>query len=455
MGKKFDFDYIVIGSGTAGSTAALMAAGAGLSVALIEAEKWGGSELNYRDVPYNAALHFSHSYAAALSGAKIGLSSTNLRYNYPTALNWRASVVRKSGGGNKKRFEDAGVTCIKGFAHFMGPNTISVGEKEISAKKFLIATGAVPAKTKITGATEANCLMPSNVLDLKRLPKVALVVGAGATGCEIAEYLAELGVKVLIAESKKQLLPNEDAEVGQVMAEYFEKKLGIKVLTGSKVVAIESEKIAKKVIFVHGQQEKTVRVETVVLATGTAPATELGLENAEVRYDKDGILVDKMLMTTNKNILAAGDVLGGESSAEKASYQAAIATSNIVNRNKGAVENRGYARIVNTVPQVACVGLTEEDCKKRKLKYRAALVPIAQISAANTEDFSVGFVKMLANRDGKILGAAVVSPQADVVIQEIALAMKAELKPIDIASTPHVAGAWAEAVRLAARRLAS
>ncbi|MBQ3410057.1 NAD(P)/FAD-dependent oxidoreductase, partial [Candidatus Saccharibacteria bacterium] len=161
------------------------------------------------------------------------------------------------------------------------------------------------------------------------------------------------------------------------------------------------------------------------------------------------------LMTTNKNILAAGDVLGGESSAEKASYQAAIATSNIVNRNKGAVENRGYARIVNTVPQVACVGLTEEDCKKRKLKYRAALVPIAQISAANTEDFSVGFVKMLANRDGKILGAAVVSPQADVVIQEIALAMKAELKPIDIASTPHVAGAWAEAVRLAARRLAS
>lgn len=455
MLKKYDFDYIVIGSGTAGSAAALMAAGAGLSVALVEAEKWGGSELNYRDVPYKAALHFSHSYAKALSGAKVGLSSANLRYNYPTSVNWRAGVMRKSGSGNKKRFEDAGITCIKGFAHFIGPNTISVNDKEISAKKFLIATGSVPAKTKITGADETSCLTPNNVLNLKRLPKVALVVGAGATGCEIAEYLAELGVKVLIAESKKQLLPNEDAEVGQTMAEYFEKKLGIKVLTGAKVVAIEGEKLAKKVIFVNGQQEKTVRVEAVVLATGTAPATDLGLENADVRYDKDGILVDKMLATTNKNILAAGDVLGGESSAEKASYQAAIATSNIVNRNKGAAENRGYARVVDTMPQVACVGLTEDDCKKRKLKYRAAVVSIAQISAANTNDFAAGFVKMIANKDGKILGAAVVCPEADVVIQEIALAMRAELKPIDIASTPHVAGAWAEAVRLVARRLAS
>jgi len=262
-------------------------------------------------------------------------------------------------------------------------------------------------------------------------------------------------VKVLMAEKRRQLLPNEDEEVGAALTAYFEKRLGMKVLTNAKVVAIEQEKNAKKVIFVSGQAERTVRVENVVLATGTAPATDLGLENAGVKYDKEGILVDKMLVTTNKNILAAGDVLGGESSAEKASYQAAIATANIVNRNKGPLENRGWARVVNTLPKVACIGLTEDDCKKRKLKYRVALSPISQISAAGTEDFSIGFVKILANKDGKILGASVVSPSADIVIQEIALAMKAGLKPLDIASTPHVASSWAEAVRLAARRIAS
>ncbi|MBQ6394678.1 NAD(P)/FAD-dependent oxidoreductase [Candidatus Saccharibacteria bacterium] len=454
MGKNFDFDYIVIGSGTAGSAAALMAAGAGLSVALIEANQWGGSELCSRNIPYKAALHFSHEYAQALKDVKMGLSSANLRYNYPTYLGWRFSVTKKCGAGNKKRFEDAGITCIKGFAHFVGPNTVAVDNKQFTGRKFLIATGSILAKTNIAGAGTETCLTPSNILNLKRLPKVAMVVGAGATGCEIANYLAELGVKVLLAESKKRVLPKEDTEVGQLMGEYFEKKVGIKVLTGAKVIAIEQEKTAKKVIFAHEQQEKAVRVEAVVLATGAAPATDLGLENADVKYDKDGILVDRTLVTTNKSVLAAGDVLGGESSAEKASYQAAIATSNIINRNKGAAEKRHYVRVVDTLPQVACIGMTEEDCKKKKIKYLSAITPISQLATANITGLPVGFVKMLADRDGKILGAAIVSPQADIVIQEIVLAMKAGLKPLDIASTPHAAGTWAEAVRLTARKIA-
>ena len=135
--KKFDYDYVVIGSGAAGRAAALMAAGAGVKTAIVESGYWGGNTLNYRNVPEAAALNFSTLYLQAVRGARFGLSSNNLRFNYPTALNWQTVAARRAGANSTKSLEEVGVTCIKGLAHFVGPREIAVGEKgRVSAKHF-------------------------------------------------------------------------------------------------------------------------------------------------------------------------------------------------------------------------------------------------------------------------------------------------------------------------------
>lgn len=462
--KKFDFDYVVIGSGAAGGAAAKMAAGAGWKVALIEAGMWGGTGLSYRDIPYGAALSFAQSYYTAVRGAKFGLSSVNLKYNYPTAINWRMSIMKKLGAGSKKELEETGITCLKGRAHFLSPFEVAVGEQKLSAKKFLIATGTRPNESGITGAAisdlkntnEVRCLTPSEVLMTTRLPKVAMVVGAGSTGCEIAEYLATLGVQVLLAELAERILPREDVEVGELMEKHLTDDLKIKVLTKSRVVSVQKDGAAKKVIFMREGQEKSVRVETIVLATGVQPNCDLGLENAGVKYDKDGIKVDKALQTTTKHIFAAGDVVDNDckiSSMEKAAYEGALATSNLINKARGAANYRGFISLTETLPRVASVGLNEDECVKRDLKYQKAVVDTEGVIAADLSCQKLGLAKILATKEGKILGATIVGSQAELVIQEIVVAMRANLKVLDLAAAPHASRSMGELVRLAARKL--
>ncbi|MBQ3309855.1 NAD(P)/FAD-dependent oxidoreductase [Candidatus Saccharibacteria bacterium] len=453
--KKFDYDYVVIGSGAAGKAAALMAGGAGVKTAIIEADRWGGNTLNYRNVPEAASIHFASLYAQAVRGARFGLSSTSLRYNYPTALNWRLTAARRAGAGSTKELEDVGVTTMKGFAHFVSPHEITVGEKgPVSAKKFLIATGSVLDENGITGADSVPHLTPRTAMSIGRLPKVVLVVGGGASGCEIAEYYANLGVQVLLVELAERLLPKEDSEVGEMLEFYFTKQLRINVLTRSRVVAIERDGQHKKVVFLRGGQEKAVKVEEIVIATGSQPALDLGLENAGVKFSAAGIKVNKEMQTSAKHIYAAGDVVGGRSSTEKATYEAVVATANIINKGHSPADYRGFARVTNTFPMVASVGMTEDDCVKHARKYKVALAPLSTTGASNIEDFRTGFIKLVGDRDGRILGGTVVAPRADLIIQEIALAIRQEMKAVDLASVPHIADSWGEIVKIAARRLA-
>ncbi len=471
--KKFEYDLVVIGSGVAGGTAAKMAAGAGLKTVLIEAGNWGGTNSNRRDIPYAAASHFSQTFFGAIEASKFGLSSTSLRYNYPSVLNWNLIAKKRAGASSKKEYEDAGVKCVSGFAQFISPYEISVGDETISAKKFIIATGSTPTDPGITGSAEAGCILPEDVFALRRIPKVVMVVGGGSTGCEIAEYLAEMGSKVLITEISERLLPKEDPEAGEVIETRFAKTLGIKVLTSSRVVA--TSKAGKetlpsgrktdvvKVQFMRGGQEKSVKVEAVILATGSEPAVDLGLSNADVKFSAKGIQVNTMMQTSAKHIFACGDVanvvfdrhvdVAEISSTEKASYEAATAASNVVNRGKALVDYRGFVRMTDTFPKVASVGLTEDECIARDLKYKQVLVPLSSVEASNVHEYQDGFVKLVTNREGKIIGATIVAPNADLLIQEIVLSMRTDIKLVDIATAPHVALSFSEAVRLAARRI--
>ena len=460
MKKQFDFDIVVIGSGTAGAAAALSAAKAGGKVALVEKGKWGGSSLNVSDVPRRALLNFSHLFSEARAGSRFGLSVSSLRYNFPTALNWRALAVRRSGANSKKPFGTAKITCVPGFASFLSPYEIAVGDKVFAAKKFVIATGAKPDFGEIAGLAGASCLTTDDVWSLPRPPKSVFVVGAGSTGCEIANFFAELGSTVVLGESKGSLLPHEDEEVGKILSAYFERELKIKVLAQSTVVAVApspENKGLQKVIFKRGGREKSVEVEAVVLATGSRPnVANLSLENAGVKYSDLGIATDSMLRTSMKHIFAVGDCTDGdESSAERAAYEGALASSNLLSRQKNLKNYDGFIRLTETLPAVASTGLTENDCVKKGIKVKKAVLPLSAVSAANTSDFRYGLVKLLADEKDKLLGGTLVCPDAELAIGEVAVAVRHKFSSTQLASTPHVSSSWSELVHLAARILAT
>ena len=452
---KFDYDYIVIGSGAAGSAAAMMGASLKKKTAIIEADKWGGASINHLDVPFAACLHFAHLYNQALAGTKFGLSTKNLRYNYPAVQRWREVATERAAEGGKKAFEDVGIDCFEARANFVGPHEIAVGpDKVITGAKILIATGVVPNETTVAGTSTVEYLTPADVIKIPQIPKTVLIAGGGSAGCETAEYLTALGAKVVIVEIAGRLLPKEDVEVGKIMTRHLE-RLGVKVLTQSRAVVIERDAISKKVVIMRGGQEKALRVDEIVLATGTRPAIDMGIENAGVEVEPEGIKVDKNLRTSAKHIYAAGDVIGGISSTEKAAYDAAVATNNAVNRGKAVTDYTGYVRMTDTLPAVATLGLTEDDCVRRDLRYQSEMVEYGSLFVGNVHDFGEGFVKMLCNKQGEILGCTVMGPEAGVVIQEVAMAMKQGILVAELASVPHVNSSWSEAVRIAARRLAA
>ncbi|MBR2586873.1 NAD(P)/FAD-dependent oxidoreductase [Candidatus Saccharibacteria bacterium] len=456
MSKKFDYDLIVIGSGVAGSAAANFAAKNGSKVALVEAGRWGGSGLNFSDVPSRALFGFSHLYHDARRGSRFGVSSSTLRYNFPTAQNWKLLASRRAGANSKKSFEDNKITCVQGFASFLSPYEIAVKDKILSAPKFVLATGARLDSSDISGVESATCFTPAEALALNRPPKSVFIVGGGSTGVELANYFAELGTMVVIGELAGRLLPKEDEEVGQIMAQYFETSLHVKVLTQSRVVAVEkgTKPGFEKVIFRRGGGEKSVEVAAIVLATGSKPVVNLSLENSGVKYTSNGIIVDDYLKTSMKHIYAAGDCLGGESSPERAAYEGALAASNAVGKTKNLRNYEGFIRFTDTNPSVATTGLTEDDCVKKNIACKKAVLPLSAVPAANTSDFRFGLIKILADPKEKLLGGTVVCPNAELVIQEVATAVRHKFTITQLASTPHISSSWSELVHLAARKLA-
>lgn len=357
-------------------------------------------------------------------------------------------------GKNQVELEKLGVATLEGRAKFVKSHQLLVGEKTVSGRRFLLATGAQLNTSGISGVSETNYLTPVEAWSLPRLPKSVLIVGGGATGCELAQYFAELGVKTAIVELAGRLLPREDEEVGQVLENYFSKQLKIEVLTEVRATAISEDALGKRVTIMHDGRESVVRMDAVVLATGATPSLDLELEKVGVKIEKRGLKVNNMLQTTAKYIFAAGDVLGEESSAERAVYEGRLATYNALKRQRATAHYDGFIRVTNTFPQVASVGATEDDCIKRDIKFKKSLTALSRVPAAGINGFEVGFVKMLATKQGKLLGATIVAPEAELMIQEIAVAIRHNLSIVDLASTPCVKLAWSELIRRAAKKLA-
>ena len=457
MAKKhsFDYDLIVIGSGAGGSAAATIAARDGKKVAIIEADRFGGDSPNWSDVPTKALLHAAQLFDEARHGARFGLRSSTMGYNYPSIRAWKELAIKRTGAANNRKFyESQGIDTFAGNAHFLTPNEITVNRKRITSEHFLVATGSHWVAPDIQGLADIPYLTPRTILESIRPPKSLYIIGAGTVGVEIAQLMAIFGTKVYMAEVAARILPKEDEEVGVLMERLLHETKGVTTLTQTRTLSVVKDGLGVRVTYLRGGVEKSVRVDEVLIATGRMPNIDLGLENALVRYTPKGIDVNEHLQTSARHIYAAGDVLGNNRHTHIALHESRVAAHNLFAKGKAQPDYTASPRLTFTFPGIASVGLSEDDCLKRDLSINKAIAPLTIIARSNTSDFHDGFAKIITDKKGVILGGTVVAPHAAEIIHELALAVKFELTASELASTPHAFLSWSEAIRVAAGKLA-
>ncbi|MFZ1301698.1 MAG: NAD(P)/FAD-dependent oxidoreductase [Candidatus Microsaccharimonas sp.] len=450
----FDYDLIVIGSGAGGSAAATIAARAGKRVAIIEQDTFGGDSPNWSDVPTKALLHAAGIYDEARHASRFGLRTSTLGYNYPSIRAWKDLAVKRTGAANNRRYyENNGISAFSGKAHFLTPHEITVNRRHLSAAHFLVATGSSWVTPKIQGLDTVTFFTPRTILEALRPPKSLFIVGGGTYGVEIAQLMAIFGTKVYIAEQASRLLPDQDQEVGELIERVLSEQKGVTVLSHTRVLSVEKEGIGKKILITRGGVEKIVKADEILIAAGRMPNVDLGLDNASIKYTPKGIEVNDYLQTSTRHIFAAGDVLGRTSHTHSALLESKVAAHNIFERTNIVPDYTGSPSLLFTIPEIAHVGLSEDDCHRRDLSINKAVAPLNIIARSNTADFRDGFVKIITDKKGLILGATVAAPHAAEIIHELALAIRVGLTAAQLADTPHAFLSWSEAVRVAAAKL--
>lgn len=451
---SFQYDLIVIGSGAGGSGAATIAARAGKTVAMVEADDFGGDSSNWGDVPTKALLHAASLYDEARKGSRFGLRTSTLGYNYPSLRSWKELAVKRTGtGGNRRFYENHGISAFNGVAHFLSPNEITVNRRHLSGKNFLIATGSTWEVPNVSGLAETGYITQRQLLEMIRPPKHMMIIGGGREAVEMALLLATFGTKVTIIEKSSRILPGYDSEVADLFERLLKEQKGVDILTQSSVLSAQKDGLQKKVLIQRGGVERSIKGEEILIATGRSPVVDLGLENASVNYTPAGIIVNDHLQTSTKHIYAAGDVLGRHGTTHTALLDSRVAAHNIFHKDKITPDYSGSPDIIFTYPQIARVGLSEDDCLKRDLSINKAVAPLSIIARSNTADFRDGFVKIIADKKGVILGATIVAPDAGEMIHELALAVRHRLTASQLAETPHAFLSWSEAIRVAASKL--
>ena len=448
------FDLIAIGSGGGGSTGAHYASTVlKKKVAIVEKSTIGGECPNFACVPTKALLHAADLYETVLRARDYGIDTGRVTVDYAAVKRWKDLVVSRTDTQHGQQvFKSEHIKLIKGEARFLSPHEIIVGNEQYKAHRFLIATGSTVAVPPILGLKEAGYITFQEAVDFEKLPASIFILGGGPVGCEFAQIFSSFDVKVFVADLLPRLLAREDHEVSEFVEALFQGK-GLTILTNTAVAEVEKNHHEKIVHYTTNGQRHQATVEEILIAAGKIPATNLDLEKAGVQYDKHGIGVNHFLQTSQPHIYAAGDVVGPYLFTHTAEYQSYLAARNAFSYAKVKADYRVVPRCTFLSPEVASVGMTEEEAKEKKIPIKKGVTPIAVLGRANTENTPDGFVKVLTDRNEVILGAAVVSPRAGEVIHELALAVKLRAKASDLASMIHAYPTYSEAVKIACGQL--
>jgi dihydrolipoamide dehydrogenase len=440
------FDMIIVGGGPAGYVCAIRSAQLGLSTAVIERDKLGGVCVNIGCIPTKALLHSAYIANVVSHDAKeLGVEVGPVKTDYGVAMRRSRRVSEQNSKGVEFLMKKHKVTVVKGSG-VLGPNrTVRVGKDEYQAKKALvIATGSrVKGIPQIGLEIDKNVVISSDeALFLDKPPATLAIVGAGAVGCEFADIFNAFGSKVSLIEVMPRILPLEDAEASDTLTKSY-KKRGIAVRAGVKVkkATVGKEKVSLELD--NNGKTESIEAEKVLMAAGRAVNTEdLGLKEAGVQLtDRGFIKVDPATLETSaKGVYAIGDVAGPPMLAHKGSREGVVVAELVAGHHPQPIMYDNVPSVTYCHPEVASIGLTEEQAKERKLDYQVGRFPFSANGRARTANETEGFVKIIRDKKyGEILGAHIVGSHASEMIHELAVARQNEytVEEVDLAIHAH------------------
>lgn len=447
MADTNTFDLIVIGSGPGGYVAAIRAAQLGLSVACVEDADLGGVCLNIGCIPTKAMLTSAFLVNEMKEGEQHGIMASDVTFDLKPAQERSRRVVKQMTNGIAGLFKKNKVTHLTGRGRLAGTGKVEVTAADgtrstYSAKHVIIATGSRPRDIPVLKIDEDRIWSSTGALMQTAAPASLFIVGAGAIGMEFADVYASYGTKVTIVEALDRILPLEDAEISKFMERTY-KKRGMDIHTGAMFKKADIRKDGVAVTFTDKKGEsQTMDVDYVLSAVGRVPnSADLGLEKVGVKTDDRGfIVVDEHLRTNVPGVYAIGDVAGHQLLAHKASHEGIVCVEHIAGQGHGTVDYGNVPNCTYCHPEVASVGLTEEQAKEQGHDIEVGKFPWVGIGRAVASGHSDGFVKIIRDRKySEILGAHIVGPHATELIAEFVVGrhLESTVEELEKAMHPH------------------
>ncbi len=454
------FDVIFIGGGPAGYVGAIRCAQLGLSTAVIEREGLGGTCVLWGCIPAKALLESAGLANKVRHAKEFGISVGDVQTDYGVAVKRSRGVSAQNSKGVEFLFKKNKVTWIKGTGKLTGKNAITVAgadgkeEKHDAKRAIVISTGSRVKGLPQIGLelNKSTVLSSDEALILEKAPASLAVIGAGAVGCEFADVFNAFGTQVTLLEVLPTVLPLEDADCATELAKAFRKRK-IDVITGARISGVKVGKASVRMTVETGGEKKELEVEKVLVAAGRAPNVEnLGLKEAGVQTTERGFIkINEKFETSAKGVYAIGDVAGGPMLAHKGSREGFVLAELLAGKHPHLVNYANIPSATYCHPEVASVGLTEQQCKERKLDYKVGKFPFSANGRARTSGETDGFVKIIRDaRYGEILGAHIIGSHATELIHELVVARENEytVEEVDLAihAHPTLSEAVAEAV---------
>ena len=438
------YNVIVIGGGPAGYVAAIRAAQHGAKVAIVEKGEFGGTCLNVGCIPTKTYMKSAEVIEGIQMAASRGimLESTNFRVDMPKVVQHKNSIVKKLTSGVEALLRSNKVDIFKGVAKINKNKDVVVDDsKVIKGDKIILAGGSKVSQINLPGINHPGILSSDTLLDLKELPETLTVIGGGVIGIEMAQAFVELGSKITVIEMMDRIIPGIDTEASDVLAAHLKKK-GVKILTSTKITEIVDN---KGKVEIKTDKGDSIIAEKALLSVGRLPDLE-GIGDVEFEIERGKIKVDKFMETSVKGIYAPGDVNGIKMLAHVAFRMGEVAADNAVKGNHRELKLHSAPSVVYTLPEVAMVGLTEQEARER-YDIRVGRFNFAANGRALASGESVGFVKVIAdNKYGEILGVHIVGPAAAEIINQASLLMEMEITVDEVVKTIYGHPTYSEAL---------
>ncbi|MCY9667614.1 mercury(II) reductase [Paenibacillus alginolyticus] len=452
-GDEDDYDFLIIGSGGAAFSAAIQAVEYGAKVAIIERGTVGGTCVNVGCVPSKTLLRAGEINHLAKSNPFLGLATSTGKVDLEKLVEHKNELVAST---REQKYEhligEYGFELIRGEATFADEKTIEVSGRKVTAKRFLIATGASPSIPDIQGLMDVAYLTSTSLLELKQLPKTLAVIGSGYIALELGQLFHNLGSDVTLMQRSPRILKEYDLEISEAVTKAITEQ-GIHLITGVTYDRIEANSDLKQVHISVDGEKKVIEVEQLLIATGRKPNIEaLNLNAANVNIGFKGeIVVDDFLNTSNPRIYAAGDVTMGPQFVYVAAYEGRIAADNAIGGLEKKVNLEAVPGVTFTSPSVATVGLTEEQAKAKGYEVKTSILPLDSVPRALVNRETTGVFKLVADSKSlTVLGVHIVAENAGDVIYAATLAVKFGLTVEDLRDSLAPYLTMAEGLKLAA-----